>query len=52
VVVEVIGGTILPTDRLGLLMPWMLAAGSLVVLGGLSLAVWSKRRGAERTSGR
>ena len=45
------GGTTLPTDKLGLLMPWIVAAGSLVVLGGLSLAVWSRRRGAERTTG-
>ncbi|MGB2798335.1 MAG: hypothetical protein WBC82_00565 [Dehalococcoidia bacterium] len=47
-----IGGTIIPTDKLGLLMPWIMAAGALRVLAGVSLAIWSKRRGRERASGR
>ena len=48
----VIGGIILPTDKLGLMMPWIMAAGALIVLGGVSLAIWSKKRGRERGSGR
>lgn len=48
----VIGGIILPTDKLGLMMPWIIVAGALIVLGGVSLAIWSKKRGRERGSGR
>ncbi len=47
-----IGGTTLPTDKLGLMMPWIMAAGALIVLGGVSLAIWSKKRGRERGSSR
>jgi len=47
-----IGGTTLPTDKLGLMMPWIMAAGALIVLGGVSLAIWNKWRGREKASGR
>ncbi len=46
-----VGGTILPTDKSGLVMPWIMAA-ALIVVAGVSLAVWNKKRGAERASDR
>ena len=46
-----VGGTIIPTDKLGLVMPWIMAA-ALIVVGGVSLAIWNKKRGTERASGR
>ncbi|MBA7603493.1 hypothetical protein ES703_10604 [subsurface metagenome] len=46
-----VGGTIVPTDKLGLAMPWILAA-ALIVAAGVSLAVWNRKRGAERVSRR
>ncbi|MGB2798337.1 MAG: thrombospondin type 3 repeat-containing protein [Dehalococcoidia bacterium] len=42
-----VGGTIFPTDKLGLMMPWIMAAGALIVLGGVSLAIWNGKRGTE-----
>ena len=45
-----VGGTILPTDKLGLVMPWLIAAVALIVLAGVSLAVWNRRQGAQRGS--
>jgi hypothetical protein len=46
-----VGGTIIPTDKLGLVMPWIMAA-ALIVVGGVSLAIWNKKRGTERASRR
>ena len=48
----VIGGTTLPTDKLGLMMPWIMATGALIVLGGVSLAIWNRKRGKEGALGR
>lgn len=39
-----VGGTGIPTDKLTLVMPWILAAGALLVLAASSLIVWSRRR--------
>ena len=41
---EAVGGSIIPTDKIGLLMPWIVAAGGLIVALGVSLVVWSRRR--------
>ncbi len=38
-----VGGTIVPTDKLGLVAPWMLAA-ALIVAAGVSLAIWNRKR--------
>ncbi|MBA7593539.1 hypothetical protein ES703_00463 [subsurface metagenome] len=46
-----VGGTIVPTDKLGLVMPWIMA-GALIVAAGVSLALWNRKRGGERASGR
>jgi len=46
-----VGGIIVPTDKLGLIMPWIIAA-ALIVVAGVSLAIWNKKRGAERASDR
>lgn len=46
-----VGGTIVPTDKLGLVAPWIMAA-ALIVAAGVSLAVWNRKRGGERASGR
>jgi len=43
-----VGGTILPTDKLGLMMPWVIGAGALIVVVGLSLAAYHRRYGAEK----
>jgi len=40
-----VGGTIIPTDKTGLVMPWVIAVGLIVVVG-VSLAMWNRRRGA------
>jgi hypothetical protein len=45
-----VGGTILSTDKLGLVMPWILAS-ALIVVAGVWLALWNKRQGAEKSSG-
>ncbi len=45
-----VGGTILPTDKIGLVMPWLIAAIALVAIVAVSLAVWNRRRGAQRGS--
>ena len=42
-----VGGTIIPTDKSGLVMPWIIG-GALIVVAGVSLAIWNRRRGAER----
>jgi len=39
-----VGGTALPTDKLGLLLPVLIGAGALIVVGGVSLAIWNNRR--------
>lgn len=39
-----VGGTALPTDKLGLVLPVIIGAGALVVVAGVSLAVWNRRR--------
>ena len=41
-----VGGTILPPDKIGLVMPWLIAAIALVALVAVSLVVWSWRRGS------
>jgi len=46
-----VGGTILPTDKSGLAMPWIVAA-ALIVVAGVSLAIWHRKRGAEKASDR
>jgi len=46
-----VGGTIMPTDKGGLVMPWIMAA-ALIVVAGVSLSLWNRKRGAERTSRR
>ena len=50
-----VGGTIVPVDRLGLAMrlamPWIIAA-AVIMVAGVSLAIWNKKRGTERVSGR
>jgi len=46
-----VGGTILPTDKSGIAMPWIMAA-ALIVVAGVSLAVWHRKRGAVRASDR
>ena len=47
-----VGGTTLPTDKLGLMMPWIIAAGALIVIGGVLLAVCNRKYGTERGSDR
>jgi len=47
-----VGGTTLPTDKLGLMMPWIIAAGALIVIGGASLAIWNNKRGTEGVADR
>ena len=47
-----VGGTILPTDRLGLMMPWLVVAGGLVLVAGLLLAVYGPKYGARKASHR
>jgi hypothetical protein len=47
-----VGGTTLPTDKLGLMMPWIIAAGALIVIGGASLAIWNRKRGTEGAADR
>jgi beta propeller repeat protein len=44
-----VGGSIIPTDKLGLVMPWIVAA-ALILAAGVSLAVWKRKRGAKRAS--
>ena len=46
-----VGGTILPTDKAGLVMPWIMAA-ALIVVAGVSLSLWNRKWGAERASRR
>ncbi len=46
-----VGGTIIPTDKLGLVMPWIMAS-ALIVVAGVSLALWNRKRGTERASRR
>jgi len=41
-----VGGTIIPTDKAGLVMPWIMAS-ALIVVAGVSLALWNRKRGAE-----
>lgn len=43
-----VGGSIVPTDRLALVTPWLVAAALVVVTGAL-LLVWNRKRGTERT---
>ncbi len=45
-----VGGTILPTDKLGLVMPGLIAAVALIALAVVSLVLRSRRRGAQRGS--
>jgi uncharacterized repeat protein (TIGR01451 family) len=45
-----VGGIILPTDKPGLMMPWLIAAVALIALAGVSLVVWSRRQGSPRGS--
>ncbi len=39
-----VGGTIIPSDKLGLMMPWLVAGAALLVLIGGSLLVWNRKR--------
>lgn len=39
-----VGGTIIPGDKLGLMMPWLVAGAALLVLMGGSLLVWHRKR--------
>ena len=48
---ESVGGTIIPTDKFGLLTPWIVAVGALIVAAGVSLGIWSRRR-TEGAAGR
>lgn len=43
-----VGGTGIPTDKLGLMLPWILAAAALLILGGASIIISNRRRGAEK----
>lgn len=45
-IVQPVGGTAFPTDRLGLVMPWLMA-GALVVVVGLLLATYNRKYGAK-----
>ena len=45
-----VGGTILPTDTLGLMMPWLVVGGSLVLVAIVLLAVYGPKYGARRAS--
>jgi hypothetical protein len=42
-----VGGIALPTDKLGLMMPWILG-GAALVLGGLAILMWRTRINARR----
>jgi len=46
-----VGGIIIPTDKAGLVMPWIMAA-ALIVVAGVSLSLWNRKWGAERASRR
>ena len=50
-----VGGTIVPIDRLGLAtplaMPWLIALVVIAAAAAASLAIWSRKRGAQRPSG-
>jgi hypothetical protein len=48
---QAVGGTIIPTDKVGLLTPWIAAVGALIVAAGVSLVIWSRRR-TEGAAGR
>ena len=39
-----VGGTIIPTDKTGLVMPWVIAAG-LIAVAAASWAMWNRKRG-------
>ena len=43
-----VGGSILPADKMALLMPWIVGGGALMVFGAVWLALWNGRR---RTGG-
>jgi len=43
-----VGGTIVPSDKLGLITPWLTGA-LLVSVTGISLALWSRKRKATTT---
>ena len=45
-----VGGTMIPTDKLKLLMPWIVG-GAAVILGIALLLVWNSRRRTEQASG-
>jgi len=45
-----VGGTTLPTDKLGLVMPWVVGAGALIVVAGVVIAMWNRKRGTEGPS--
>jgi hypothetical protein len=38
-----VGGTIIPNDKAELVIPWVIAA-ALIVVAGVSLAMWNKKR--------
>ena len=46
-----VGGTIFPTDKLGLMMPWIMV-GALIVIAGVLLAIYNKKLRIERASDR
>ena len=46
-----VGGTIFPTDKLGLVMPWIMV-GALIVIAGVLLAICNRKYGTERVSDR
>jgi hypothetical protein len=48
VVEEAVGGVIIPTDKVGLMTPWIVGMGALIVVVGLSLAAYHRRYGGER----
>ena len=41
-----VGGSALPTDKSGLLRPWIVGGGALMVVGAVWLALWHGRRRA------
>lgn len=47
--VSTVGGTSLPTDRLKLILPWLMV-GTAVAVGTTLLLVWRRKGGSERSS--
>ena len=46
-----VGGTIVLVDKLGLVMPWIIVA-ALIVVAGIWLGMWNRRRRIGSPSGR